>query len=158
MPFWRRKPQDDGSSGSSSASSIPLPDADPQQQQQQQPQQQLELELEQPIPPPDFGGSSSSSSTDAAAAAAAAEQQQEAEDRGPTPGEDNPMLQTSLTKRFKGRFQPMQMPTYDLMMQVGLRQLSSVQSAGAATAAMNTGMALGCPLCADSMLCGTADG
>jgi hypothetical protein len=118
MPFWRRKPQDDGSSSSSSASSVPLPDTD--LQQQQQPQQQLELQLEQPIPPPDMGGSSNSS-TDAAAAAAAAAEQQQAAEKGPTPGEDNPMLQTSLTKRFKGRFQPMQMPTYDLMMQVGFK-------------------------------------
>jgi hypothetical protein len=111
MPFWRRKAQDESSSTSSNASSISQPDGDQHQQQQQQHEQQLELQLEQPIPPPDIGPSSSNGE-----ATAAAEQQQQQPDS--SPADVNPMLQTSLTKRFQGRFHPMQMPTYDLMMQV----------------------------------------
>lgn len=38
------------------------------------------------------------------------------------------MLQTSLTKRFKGKFQPLQMPTYESMMQEDFMNNCAVRS------------------------------
>jgi import inner membrane translocase subunit TIM22 len=38
------------------------------------------------------------------------------------------MMQTSLTKRFRGRIQPMQMPTYESMMQEDFMNNCAVRS------------------------------
>lgn len=44
------------------------------------------------------------------------------------PEDVNPMLQTSLTKRFKGRIQPLQMPNYESMMQEDFMNNCAVRS------------------------------
>lgn len=44
------------------------------------------------------------------------------------PEDVNPMLHTSLTKRFKGRFQPLPMPTYESMLQEDFMNNCAVRS------------------------------
>lgn len=52
------------------------------------------------------------------------QQQQDAEDDGNI----NPMLQTALTKRFRGKFEPLAMPTYETMMQEDFMNNCAVRS------------------------------
>jgi len=66
--------------------------------------------------------SSSSSATEPSGSAEASTSQPE------EPEDVNPMLHTSLTKRFKGRFQPLPMPTYESMLQEDFMNNCAVRS------------------------------
>ncbi|KAF8067340.1 TIM22-1 [Scenedesmus sp. PABB004] len=65
----------------------------------------------------------------------------------PAPAEEaaevNPMLQTSLTRRFQGRFKPMVMPTYDLIMQEDMMNNCGVRSVIAGVMGACLGVAFG---------------
>lgn len=66
--------------------------------------------------------SSSSTGNDGSDAAEPSTSQQE------EPASINPMMQTALTKRFQGRFEPLQMPTYESMMQEDFMNNCAVRS------------------------------
>jgi hypothetical protein len=70
--------------------------------------------------------SASSSGVNTADAGAAPEASSSPEPEEPE--SVNPMMQTSLTKRFRGRIQPMQMPTYESMMQEDFMNNCAVRS------------------------------
>jgi hypothetical protein len=71
------------------------------------------------------GSSSSSNAADASSSPPPEASTSHAED---VHEDVNPMLQTSLTKRFRGRFQPLQMPDYESIMQEDFMNNCAVRS------------------------------